>query len=84
MVSEFTKKSCIPGMLLFGTATVVIQKYVFGMKALGKPGEGIVDFQKPWFQTESMFIGMLSCLIVYEGYPLALDSARLRRMLRLI
>lgn len=66
MVSEFTKKSCIPGMLLFGTATVVIQKYVFGMKALGRPNEGIVDFQKPWFQTESMFVGMLSCLIVYE------------------
>ena len=52
-------------MLLFGTCTVVIQKYVFGMSAAGRSGV-VHTFQKPWFQTESMFIGMLSCLIVYE------------------
>lgn len=52
-------------MLLFGTCTVVIQKYVFGMSAQGRDGT-VHTFQKPWFQTESMFMGMLSCLIVYE------------------
>ena len=65
MVDKFTRYSCIPGMLLFGTCTVVIQKYVFGMSAMGRDGSKHT-FQKPWFQTESMFMGMLSCLIVYE------------------
>ena len=65
MVSKFTRYSCIPGMLLFGTATVTIQKYIFEMKAKGRSGHEEL-FKKPWFQTESMFIGMLSCLIVYE------------------
>ena len=66
MVDKFTRNSCIPGMLLFGTATVVIQKYVFDMSAPGRDDKTMVPFQKPWFQTESMFMGMLSCLIVYE------------------
>lgn len=65
MVSKFTRVSCIPGMLLFGTATVTIQKYIFEMKAKDRLGN-VSEFKKPWFQTESMFIGMLSCLIVYE------------------
>ena len=65
MVDKFTKVTCIPGMLLFGTATVTIQKYVFEIEAEGRYGE-VHAFKKPWFQTESMFIGMLSCLIVYE------------------
>ena len=65
MVDKFTKVSCIPGMLIFGTATVTIQKYVFEVEAEGRYGE-VHAFKKPWFQTESMFIGMLSCLIVYE------------------
>lgn len=65
MVSAFTRYSCIPGMLLFGTATVTIQKYIFEMQSIGRAGK-MVLFKKPWFQTESMFVGMLSCLIVYE------------------
>lgn len=65
MVDKFTRYSCIPGMLIFGTATVTIQKYVFEVKAEGRGGV-VHEFKKPWFQTESMFIGMLSCLIVYE------------------
>lgn len=65
MVDAFTRYSCIPGMLLFGTATVTIQKFVFDVEGEGRFGE-VHKFKKPWFQTESMFIGMLSCLIVYE------------------
>lgn len=54
---------CIPGMLLFGTCTVVIQKIFFSQTVYidGKPH----SCEKPWFQTEMMFIGMLSCLAVY-------------------
>ena len=65
MVDAFTRYSCIPGMLLFGTATVTIQKFVFDVTATGRGGD-VHKFKKPWFQTESMFIGMLSCLIVYD------------------
>ena len=65
MVDKFTRYSCIPGMLLFGTATVTIQKFIFDVESVGRGGE-VHQFKKPWFQTESMFIGMLSCLIVYE------------------
>ena len=65
MVDKFTRISCIPGMLIFGTATVTLQKYVFEVKAAGRGGD-IHLFKKPWFQTEAIFVGMLSCLIVYE------------------
>ena len=65
MVDAFTRYSCIPGMLLFGTATVTIQKFVFDVTATGRGGD-VHKFKKPWFQTESMFVGMLSCLIVFE------------------
>lgn len=66
MVDKFTRYSCIPGMLVFGTATVTIQKFIFDVEGWGRPGTDIHKFKKPWFQTESMFMGMLSCLIVYE------------------
>jgi len=55
----------IAGMLIFGTCTVVIQKLILSMKGWNKNGEW-VQFKKPWFQTEAMFIGMFGCLAVYE------------------
>lgn len=59
----------IPGMLLFGTCTVVIQKFLFEQSAIGRDGMGYKNphkFSKPWFQTNSMFIGMCLALVVYE------------------
>lgn len=60
-----SKATCIPGMLLFGTSTVVIQKIIFSMNSKGAHGV-VHPFEKPWFQTDSMFVGMLLCLVVYE------------------
>ncbi|OHT17065.1 hypothetical protein TRFO_41338 [Tritrichomonas foetus] len=66
-VPRWQKLTAIPGMLFFGTCTVVIQKFLFEQKAQGldKYG-GPHKFNKPWFQTNSMFIGMLLALVVYE------------------
>ncbi|KAH0795493.1 putative integral membrane protein [Histomonas meleagridis] len=66
---SFTKKFIIiGGMLLFGTCTVVIQKFLFEQEAIGdaKYGGEPRKFKKPWFQTASMFVGMFSALVVYE------------------
>ena len=43
---SFKKNSCIPGMLIFGTSTVVIQKIIFEMKAFGRH-EDWHKFKKP-------------------------------------
>lgn len=56
-------------MLLFGTCTVVVQKFLFAQSANGRTDKGYPnphDFKKPWFQTSSMFVGMALALIVYE------------------
>lgn len=67
-VPKWEKVIAIPGMLLFGTCTVVVQKFLFEQKAVGlaKYGSEPHKFAKPWFQTNSMFIGMLLALVVYE------------------
>lgn len=67
-VPRWEKIIAIPGMLLFGTCTVVVQKFLFEQKAVGldKYGTEPHKFSKPWFQTNSMFIGMLLALVVYE------------------
>lgn len=52
-------------MLVFGTMTVVIQKVIFNLQGRGRKGTWH-KFEKPWFQTEAMFIGMFGCLGVYE------------------
>jgi len=66
MVSEGCAKGIvIAGMLIFGTCTVVIQKIIFSIEGKNKKGEK-VPFEKPWFQTEAMFVGMFGCLAVYE------------------
>jgi len=56
----------IAGMLIFGTCTVVLQKIIFKLKGKNRAGETGVEFEKPWFQTEAMFVGMFGCLAVYE------------------
>lgn len=53
-------------MLIFGTATVTLQKIIFLTRTVIKPGQEAIKFEKPWFQTESMFVGMFLCLVVYE------------------
>jgi type II secretory pathway pseudopilin PulG len=66
-VPTWQRVVAIPGMLIFGTATVVTQKFLFEQKANGR--DCYVNphkFAKPWFQTNSMFIGMLLALLVYE------------------
>jgi len=55
----------IPGMLLFGTSTVVISKLLFSMTAPINAEGDVKKFQKPWFQTDAMFAGMLLCLFAH-------------------
>jgi drug/metabolite transporter (DMT)-like permease len=65
-VDDCTRYSSIPGMLVFGTATVVIQKLIFSFTAKGSDPPTVHTFEKPWFQTEAMFLGMMLCLVVFE------------------
>ena len=53
----------IPGMLIFGTATVVTQKFLFQQEGQGT--YGYHKFEKPWFQTDTMFLGMTLALVAY-------------------
>jgi len=73
-IPPWQKAVAIPGMLLFGTCTVVIQKFLFEQKSMGLPEYGEHKFKKPWFQTNSMFIGMCLALAVYEIQRLVDDS----------
>ncbi len=69
MVSKLTKYSCIPGLLTFGTGNVLVQKFLFLMKSVGRDAAGNPEehyFNKPWFQTESMFFGMFFCVFAYK------------------
>ncbi|GAB1227874.1 hypothetical protein ENUP19_0361G0053 [Entamoeba nuttalli] len=66
MASLLAKAIVIAGMLLFGTCTVVFQKMIFSIEGEGLNGD-VHSFEKPWFQTEMMFIGMFGCLFVFEG-----------------
>jgi hypothetical protein len=54
----------IPGMLIFGTATVVTQKFLFEQTGEGRYGL-VHEFRKPWFQTDTMFLGMTLSLLAY-------------------
>lgn len=81
-VPKWQRVIAIPGMLFFGTCTVVVQKFLFEQKAVGlaKYG-GEHKFSKPWFQTNSMFIGMFLALIVYEVQRCIQESRRKRTSL---
>ncbi|KAK8797059.1 hypothetical protein WA158_004269 [Blastocystis sp. Blastoise] len=68
MVSKLTKYSSIPGLLCFGTGNVLVQKFLFTLKSTGFDAQGNPDehvFNKPWFQTESMFFGMFFCCFMF-------------------
>ena len=66
-IPSWQRAIAIPGMLIFGTCTVVIQKFLFEQTAVGRACYvNPHKFEKPWFQTNSMFIGMCLALVVYE------------------
>jgi hypothetical protein len=55
----------IPGMLLFGTATVVTQKFLYESSGPGRSIYPSHNFSKPWFQTDAMFLGMMLSYIAF-------------------
>jgi hypothetical protein len=77
-------KFVIPAMLLFGTCTTFTQKFMIEEKVDGLPEYGRHKFNKPWYFTFIMFIGMSLALAVYEAGALvrrrrarnALDEAK--------
>lgn len=54
----------IPGMLLFGTGSTIISKFLYEQKSMGLDGYE-KPFEKPWFQTLMMFLGMTLSLVVF-------------------
>jgi hypothetical protein len=65
-LAGWQRNVAIPGMLFFGTCTVVVQKFLFEQRAKGLPEyPNPHEFRKPWFQTNSMFLGMLLALAVH-------------------
>lgn len=66
-IPAWQRAIAIPGMLFFGTCTVVIQKFLFEQTSVGRDCyKNPHKFSKPWFQTNSMFVGMCLALVVYE------------------
>jgi hypothetical protein len=57
------RKWVIPAMLFFGMCTTLTQKFMIEQKVQGRSGRH--KFNKPWFLTLIMFIGMLLALIIY-------------------
>jgi hypothetical protein len=55
----------IPGMLTFGTATVVTQKFLFESSGAGRSIYPPHNFSKPWFQTDVMFLGMMLSYVAF-------------------
>ena len=66
-IPRWEKIVAIPGMLFFGTCTVVVQKFMFEQYSTGR-NSNYHKFEKPWWQTFIMFIGMLAALFVYYSY----------------
>lgn len=57
----------IAGMLFFGTATTIFRKLIYDQRAVGDPKYGgMHNFNKPWFLTINMFVGMALALFIYE------------------
>jgi drug/metabolite transporter (DMT)-like permease len=63
-VPRWQRLSAIPCMLIFGTATVVTQKFLFEQSSEGRYGI-VHKFRKPWFQTNAMFVGMTLSYLAY-------------------
>ena len=68
------KAAAVMGMLAFGTATSLMAKVVFQLRAEGDAHGGKHAFAKPYFMTLVMFVGMTLCIPVY-----ALTAGRRRR-----
>jgi hypothetical protein len=64
-VPPSARKFIIPAMLLFGTCTTITQKFMIEQKGHGSDRYPRHKFNKPWFFTLIMFIGMFGALIVY-------------------
>jgi drug/metabolite transporter (DMT)-like permease len=58
------RKWVIPAMLFFGMCTTLTQKFMIEQKVQGRSSRH--KFNKPWFLTLIMFIGMLLALVIYE------------------
>lgn len=66
---------CIPGMLVFGSMNTILLKYQMTLSAVGVEGTP-KTFEKPWFLTLSMFLGMVLSLVVVAAMNC---QARIRR-----
>ncbi|KAJ3442462.1 hypothetical protein M0812_12197 [Anaeramoeba flamelloides] len=75
-VPLFQRATAIPGMLLFGTFTVVIAKILFQTEGRGRYGHKKHLYTKPWLQTVAMFVGMLGCLLVLEIYRIVTNNLK--------
>jgi hypothetical protein len=53
-------------MLIAGTCTTVVQKFVIEQKGVGRDIYPAHRFAKPWFFTLVMFVGELTALILYR------------------
>ncbi|KAJ5068512.1 s-cell enriched with leucine-rich repeat-containing protein slra-related [Anaeramoeba ignava] len=62
--SNLQRFSSIPGMLIFGTLSVVFGKLIYEISAKGENGK-THKFEKPWFTTDCAFLGMLLAIFVY-------------------
>lgn len=80
VITPMERATSIPGMLLFGTTTVVTSKILFTMTSKNEHGE-VVEFEKPWWQVLMMFLGMCSCLIVYEIQKIQAKNAEEKKPL---
>ena len=68
----------VAGLLVFGTATSVISKAVYGLHGEGLHGD-VHPFIKPWFMVFLMFVAMSVCLPTYfVAHWLATKIARRR------
>jgi hypothetical protein len=59
------RRLAIPVMLLSGTCSTVIQKFMFEQRGEGRDIYGIHKFEKPWYLTLVMFVGEVVALGFY-------------------
>lgn len=55
----------ISGLLIFGTGSTVVSKFLYEQKSVGLISPEPRNFNKPWFMTLIMFIGMALSLVSY-------------------
>jgi len=71
MGTKFTGKALLGVilMMIFGTGTMVASKMMLDTKSISLNGFPDKNFDKPWFQTFTMFNAMFICLIWYCLIP---------------